>query len=76
MLVANRIIADAFDLGGEPESGAVSPSDVVQLRNMSGYVPVTWIEARAQLHGAKGLMGVIMGVTHLVIARYGCFSQK
>jgi hypothetical protein len=37
MLAADRVGADAFDLGADPESGAVAPGDVIRLRNMSGY---------------------------------------
>jgi hypothetical protein len=37
MLAADRVRADAFDLGDDPESGAVAPGEVSRLRNLSGY---------------------------------------
>jgi hypothetical protein len=45
MLAVDRVRADAFDLGGDPESGAVAPGEVARLRNLSGYIPQTWNEA-------------------------------
>jgi hypothetical protein len=76
MLAANRIRADAFDLGANPESGTVSPSDVVRLHTMIGYMPATWSEARSQLHYTRGLMGAIMGVIHPIITANGHFLRK
>jgi hypothetical protein len=73
MLAANRVRADAFDLGADPESGAVAPGDVIRLRNMIGYVPATWSEASAQLHRTRGLMVAILGMGHPDIAAYGRF---
>jgi hypothetical protein len=55
MLTAVRIRADAFDLGGDPESGAIAPGGVSRLRNLSGY-PQSWMEAHTQLHSSQALM--------------------
>jgi hypothetical protein len=76
MLAADRVRANAFDLGGDPESGAVAPGDVIRLRNMSGYVPATWSKASSQQHCTRGLMGAILGVGHPAIAAYGRFLRK
>jgi hypothetical protein len=51
MLTVDRFRADAFDLGADPESGALAPGKVVRLRNLSGYIPQTWNEALSQLLG-------------------------
>jgi hypothetical protein len=45
MLTVDRVRADAFDLGADPESGAVVPGEVMRLHNLSGYIPKTWNEA-------------------------------
>lgn len=42
MLVTDRIRADIFDFGADPESGAIGPSEVACLRNLSGYIPQSW----------------------------------
>jgi hypothetical protein len=47
MLAADRVRANAFDLGADPESGAVAPGKVSRLRNLSGYTHQTWNEARS-----------------------------
>jgi hypothetical protein len=73
MLAPDRVRADAFDLGADPESGAVAPGDVIRLRNTSGYVPATWSKASDQLHCARGFMGAILGVGHPAITAYGRF---
>jgi hypothetical protein len=39
MLVADRVRADAFDIGFDPESGSIGPCEVSRLRNLSGYLP-------------------------------------
>jgi hypothetical protein len=39
MLAANIGRADIFNLGANPDSGAIVPSDVGRLRNTGGYVP-------------------------------------
>jgi hypothetical protein len=49
MLEADRGRADAFDLGGDPENGAITPGGVRALRNLSGYFPHIWMEARNQV---------------------------
>jgi hypothetical protein len=46
MLAVDLVRADAFDLGGDPESGVIAPGEVSRLRNLSGYVPISWMEAR------------------------------
>jgi hypothetical protein len=73
MLVADRIIADAFDLGAHPESGAIGPCELSRLRNLSGYTPQDWTEARTQLRSAHGLLGALMGNSHPVVVAYGLF---
>jgi hypothetical protein len=49
MLVADRIRSDAFDIGADPESGSIGPREVSRLRNLSGYIPQGWSEARTHL---------------------------
>jgi hypothetical protein len=48
MLTADRVHADTFDLGRDPESGAIAPFTMSWLRRMSGYTRQTWMEARSQ----------------------------
>jgi hypothetical protein len=76
MLAADRVRADAFDLGGDPESGAIAPGEVSRLRNLSGYIPISWMEARSQLHSVAGLMGALMGTTHPTILAYSRFLRQ
>jgi hypothetical protein len=76
MLAADRVRADAFDLGGDPESGAISPGEVSRLRNLSGYVPISWMEARSQLHSTAGLIGALMGTSHPALGAYGRFLRQ
>jgi hypothetical protein len=45
LLVTDRIRADIFDFGADPadpESGAIGPSEVARLLNLSGYIPQIW----------------------------------
>jgi hypothetical protein len=76
MLAADRVRADAFDLGGDPESGAIAPGEVSRLCNLSGYIPISWMEDRSQLHSVAGLMGALMGTTHPTILAYGLFLRQ
>jgi hypothetical protein len=76
MLAADRVRADAFDLGGDPESGAVAPGEVARLRNLSGHTPQTWNEALSQLLGMQALMGAILGHLHPVVTAYGQFLRR
>jgi hypothetical protein len=76
MLAGDRVRADAFDLGGDPESGAIAPGEVIRLRNLIGYVPISWMEARSQLHTTAGLMGALMGTSHPTLIAYGRFLRK
>jgi hypothetical protein len=76
MLAVDRVRADAFDLGGDPESGAVAPGEVARLRNISGYIPQTWNEALSQLLGMQALMGAILGHLNPVVTAYGQFLRR
>jgi hypothetical protein len=76
MLEADRVQADAFDLGADPENGAVAPGEVGRLRNLSGYTPKTWNEARSQLLGLQALMGDILGNGHPAVTDYGRFLRR
>jgi hypothetical protein len=76
MLAADRVRADAFDLGDDPENGAVSPGEVARLRNLSGYTPQTWNEARSQLLGMQALMGALLGNGHPAVTAYGRFLRR
>jgi hypothetical protein len=76
MLATNRLRADAFDLGADPESGTVAPGEVSRLRNISGYTPQTWNKARWQLLGMHVLMGALLGPDHPVVGTYGSFLRK
>jgi hypothetical protein len=73
ILAAKCVYADAFDLGSDPESGANAPGEVSRLGNLSGYIPISWMEASSQLHSVSGLMGGLMGTTHPTIVAYGRF---
>jgi hypothetical protein len=75
MLVADRVRADAFHIGADPESGSIGPGEVSRLRNLSGYLPQEWTEARTQLRSARGMMGGLMGNSHPVVLAYGRFLQ-
>jgi hypothetical protein len=76
MLAVDRVRVDAFDLGGDPESGAIAPGEVSRLRKLSGYIPISWMEARSQLHSVAGLMGALMVTTHPTILAYGRFLRQ
>jgi hypothetical protein len=76
MLAVDRVRADAFDLGGDPESGAIASGEVSRLRNLSGDIPISWMEARSQLHSVAGLMGALMGTAHPTILAYGRFLRQ
>jgi hypothetical protein len=71
MLVADRVRADAFDIGADPESGSIGPGEVSRLRNLSGYLPQGWTEARTQIRRTRGLLGALMGNSHPVVLAYG-----
>jgi hypothetical protein len=75
MLAIDRGRGNAFNLGTDPESGAISPSDVGRLRNTGGYVPQSWTEARAQLRSTSGLLGALVGNNHPVMLVYGRFLR-
>jgi hypothetical protein len=62
MLTADRLRAGVFDLGADPESGAVAPGEVSRLRNLNGYTPQTWNEAMSQLLGVHALVGALLGL--------------
>jgi hypothetical protein len=76
MLAADRVRADAFELGADPENGAVAPGEVARLRNLSGYAPQTWNEARSQLLGMQALMGALLGNRHPAVTAYGRFLRR
>jgi hypothetical protein len=75
MLVADQVRADAFDIGADPKSGSIGPGEVSRLRNLSGYLPQGWTEARTQLRSARGMMGALMGNSHPVVLAYSRFLQ-
>jgi hypothetical protein len=76
MLAVDRVRADAFDLGGDPESGEVAPGEVARLCNLSGYIPQTWNEALSQILGMQALMGAILGHLNPVVTAYKQFKQR
>jgi hypothetical protein len=76
MLAANQTWADAFDLGGDPESSAIAPEDVIWMRNLSGYTPQSWMEAHTHLHSTHALMGALLGVEHPVVGACGRFLRQ
>jgi hypothetical protein len=73
MLVADRVRANTFDIGADPENGSLGPSEVSRLRNLSGYLPRGWTESRTQLRSTRGLLGTLMGNSHPVVLAYGRF---
>jgi hypothetical protein len=76
MLAADRVRADALDLGADPKSGAVAPGEVSCLLKLNGYNPQTWNEARSQLLGMQALMGAFLGPAQPVAGTYGPFLRK
>jgi hypothetical protein len=76
MLAADQGRADAFDLGADPESSAITPSDVPCLRNLQGYIPHGWIEAGSQLRSECGLLAALLGTGHPVVRAYTRFLAK
>jgi hypothetical protein len=75
MFVADWIRDDAFNLGADPESGAIGPSEVAHLRNLSGYTPQGWTEAHTQLWSTRGMLWDLMGNAHPVVLAYGRFLR-
>jgi hypothetical protein len=75
MLVADQIRANAFGLGADPESGAIGPSEVARLRNLSVYIPQGWMEAHTQLQSTQVMTGALMGNAHPVVLAYGRFFR-
>jgi hypothetical protein len=73
MLVADRVRAGAFDIGANPESGSTGPGEVSRLRNLSGYLPQGWTEARTQLRSTQGLLGALMRNLHPMVLAHGRF---
>jgi hypothetical protein len=73
MLVADRVRVDAFDIGADPESGFIGPSEVSRFRNLSGYLPQGWTEARTRLCSTWGLLGDFLGNLQTVVLPYGRF---
>jgi hypothetical protein len=73
MLSTDRVRAGAFDLDADPESGTISPGDVAWLRNLTGYITQSLMEARSQLHSMRGLTGALLGVSHPALVSYGRF---
>jgi hypothetical protein len=59
LLIVDRDHTDAFDLGDDPENGAISPGGVRIIRNMAGYIPQSWTEARTQLRSVYGLLDAL-----------------
>jgi hypothetical protein len=70
MLEADRGRANAFDLGRDTENGDIAPGDVRSLRNLSGYLPQTWMEARTQVWSYCGLCAALIGNLHPTVAAY------
>jgi hypothetical protein len=75
ILAADRMRADAFNLGADPESGAVTPGEMTCIRNLTGYIPQTWNEAISQLLDMQALMGTLLGYSYPVAIAYGRFLQ-
>jgi hypothetical protein len=75
MLVADHVRADAFDIGADPEIGSIGPGEVPRLRNLSGYLPQEWNEARTQLCSTRGMFGALMGNSHPMVLAYSRFLQ-
>jgi hypothetical protein len=73
MLEADRGQADAFDLDGDPENGAIAPGDIRSLRNMSGYLPHTWMKAHTQVQSYRGMLASLLGNLQLTVITYHHF---
>jgi hypothetical protein len=76
MLAADRVRVDAFNLGADPENGAMAPGEVAHLYNLSGYTHQMWNEARSQLLGMKAPMGALLGTLHPDVTVYGHFLRR
>jgi hypothetical protein len=75
MLAADRVRADAFDLGADSESGTVAPGEMARLRKRSRYILQTWNESLSQILGMQALMGALSGPAHPVVVAYGRFLR-
>jgi hypothetical protein len=73
MLVADRVSADAFNIGADPGSGSIGPSEVSRLQNLSGYLLQGWTEAHTQIRSTRGLLGDLMGNSHPMVLACGSF---
>jgi hypothetical protein len=76
MLATDRVRSDAFELRADPEIGAVAPGEVSRLRNLSGYTPQSWNEARSQLLEMQTLRGALLGPAHPVVGAYSRFLWR
>jgi hypothetical protein len=71
MLVADHIRVDVFDVGADPKSGSVGPSEVARPQNSTKYTHQSWSEARRQLHSVCGLLVALLEYAHPVHLSYG-----
>jgi hypothetical protein len=75
-IMADRARAETYDLSGEAVNGAIITSGAARMRNLKGYVPADWTEARMQLQGMAVMMGALLGTTHPILAVYTTFLRK
>jgi hypothetical protein len=45
-IMADRARSEAYDLSGEAVNGPIATADAARIRNLKGYVPSDWTEAR------------------------------
>jgi hypothetical protein len=74
--MADQVRAETYDLSGEAVNGAITTADAAHVRNLKGYVPVDWMEARMQLQGMAVMMDALLGTTHPVLTLYTTFLRK
>jgi hypothetical protein len=76
MLEADRIRANAFDLDGDPENGTIATGNARALRNLSGYLPQTWIEDCTQVQSYCGLLAVLLYTTLMIFIEQYIITKK
>jgi hypothetical protein len=69
-LANNHAQAETFDLSGDLSSGVLFVADTQRIRNQKGYLPVDWMEARAQIMCTLALLGALCGNEHPVLTAW------
>jgi hypothetical protein len=76
IIMADWARAETYDFSGEAVNGAINTADAARMRNLKGYVPEDWMEARMQHQGMAVMMGELLGTRHPVLVVYTIFLRK